>query len=165
MSTRTILKYPDPSLKNKSKPVVNFDSELKNLVSDMFDTMYEADGIGLAAPQIGILKQIITIDLRDDSDPLVLVNPKILSSIGKVQSEEGCLSIPGYRDTINRNAQITVQAQDAIGELFEITADGLLARCIQHEIDHLHGVLFIDHLSRLKKQFFHRWLKKRGQIE
>lgn len=165
MPSRKILKYPDPLLAQKSSPVTQFDQHLKKLVEDMFETMYDAEGIGLAAPQIGILQRIVTIDLEEESEPLVLINPEIKSGSGRIDSEEGCLSIPGFRESIKRQAEVEVCAQNLKGETFSFSADQLLARCVQHEIDHLDGILFINHLSRIKRQFFNRWLKKRGPFE
>lgn len=161
MSVLDIRIYPDPVLKQQAAPVTEFDSKLERLLRDMADTMYDADGIGLAAPQVGILQQIAVIDVSEKRDQVLhFINPVITERSGETPSEEGCLSIPEYRDTISRNTNITVQAVDPSGTAFELKADGLLAICLQHEIDHLNGVLFVDHLSRLKREFFKRWLKK-----
>jgi len=161
MTIRELVKYPDPRLHQDCELVTKFDGELSQLLDDMFETMYQADGIGLAAPQIGVLQRITVIDVSSDGEEqFALINPEIIEKTGSVSSEEGCLSIPGYRDTLKRSEQVTVRAQDRTGEVFELAADGLLAICLQHEIDHLHGVLFTDKLSRLKKEFFKRWFKK-----
>lgn len=161
MASLEILKYPDPVLREVSKDVTEFDDALHSFIKDLEDTMYSANGIGLASPQVGVLKRIIVIDIsRDGTDRYDLINPKILSRTGKATSEEGCLSIPDYRDTIPRASDVVVGALDRYGKEVEIHASGLLAYCLQHEIDHLNGVLFIDHLSRLKRELFKRWLKK-----
>ena len=165
MAIRKILKYPDPLLAQVSVEVTSFDRDLQNLVNDMFETMYEAEGIGLAAPQIGVLQRVVTIDLGDEGEPLTLVNPEIIKTEGTIDSEEGCLSIPGFRDNIMRRGKVIVKACNIKGEPIQFEAQELLSRCVQHEIDHLDGILFIDRLSRLKRQFFNRWLKKRGPFE
>jgi peptide deformylase len=155
------LKYiPDQILRAPTKNVEKFDSELSQIISNMWDTMYSSKGIGLAAPQVGISQKITVIDLAEDNAPkLVLINPQIIGKAGKVSSEEGCLSIPEFRETINRARIVRVRAQNEKGQEFEIEADGLLSRCLQHEIDHLNGILFTDHLSRLKRDFFKKWLE------
>lgn len=164
MAIREIKIYPDPILREKSVAVSQFDSELTALLDDMRDTMYQADGIGLAAPQIGVLKRVIVVDLSgNNSSYLELINPTIATASGAIPSEEGCLSIPDYRDTISRSETVEVQAVNRHGEPITIAGDGLLGRCLQHEIDHLNGVLFIDHLSRLKRELFHRWLRKNSK--
>ena len=161
MALREIVKYPDERLHEECEAVNDFNQELATLLDDMFETMYEADGIGLAAPQIGVMKRVTVIDVSPDgTGKLELINPEIVDAQGKVSSEEGCLSIPGYRDTIKRNETVKVRAQDRTGEFFEVQAEELLSICLQHEIDHLHGVLFTDKLSRLKREFFKRWFKK-----
>lgn len=166
MSILEIVKYPDPILTEECEPVEVFDDALGKLLDDMRETMYEASGIGLAAPQVGILKRITVVDVDQEEGSLIeLINPVIVAKAGKVTGEEGCLSIPEYREVVQRSETIAVRAQDRNGEEFELEADELLAICIQHEIDHLDGVLFIDRLSRLKREFFKRWLKKRGSFE
>lgn len=153
--------FPDPLLKEVSIEVSKFDRELHDLLDKMKATMYAANGIGLASPQVGILKRVAVIDVSDErNQPLELINPEIISKEGSVTSEEGCLSIPEYRDTVKRNERIRVKASDRFGKVSELEADGLLAICIQHEIDHLDGILFIDRLSRLKRELFKRWVKK-----
>jgi len=158
-----VLKYPDPVLMRKADPVTVFDRALAELVEDMFESMYAAQGIGLAAPQIGISKQITTIDLsfkKKPEDKIVLINPVILKRQGDQYEEEGCLSFPEIREKVKRAATVTVRAQNVRGEFYEMDGDELLARAFQHEIDHLHGVLFIDYLSRLKRDFVMRRIRK-----
>ncbi len=158
-----VLKYPDPVLMQKGEPVTVFDRHLRDLVEDMFETMYAAQGIGLAAPQIGIAKQITTIDLSFKKDPakkMAFINPVILTRQGSQYEEEGCLSFPEIREKIKRASTVTVRAQDVKGEFFEVEGDELLARALQHEIDHLHGILFIDHVSRLKRDLVLRRIRK-----
>ncbi len=164
MSKLEILKYPDPLLKQPSQEVSDFDDELHSLLDSMAETMYRASGIGLAAPQIGVLKRITVIDVsREENELKEFINPKILEQSGKTSSEEGCLSIPDYRDIVTRKAEITVQAQDRFGKPYEVKAEGLLAICLQHEIDHLDGILFVDRLSFLKRTMFRNWFKKHSQ--
>ena len=165
MATLALRYYPDPVLKTKTKPVTVFDATLHQLLDDMRETMYTANGVGLAAPQVGKLIQVCVIDVtREGNSPIDLINPEITIRAGTVPSEEGCLSIPGYRDTISRSERVTIKACDRNGAPIEIAADGLLAICAQHEIDHLLGKLFIDHLSRIKKELFMKWLKKNGPL-
>lgn len=166
MSFLDIRLYPDPILKQPASSVEKFDSTLHKLLDDMAETMYEADGIGLAAPQVGVSQRVAVADVSEKrNDVLEVVNPIIVAREGKVPSEEGCLSIPEYRDTIQRSEAVTVQAMDRNGNPIEIKATGLLAICLQHEIDHLDGILFVDHLSRLKRELFKGWLKKRLRRE
>lgn len=141
--------YPDDRLKQICTPVTEFNENLIEFVNDMFATQYKNEGIGLAAPQVGVLKRIITIDI--DNNPIVLINPEIIEKQGLTAIEEGCLSIPDVRAKVDRFAELTVKAQNVKGEFFELKADDLLAICIQHEIDHINGVLFIDYLSPLKR--------------
>ena len=158
-----VVKYPDPVLMRKGDPVTVFDRNLAELVEDMFESMYAAEGIGLAAPQIGISKQITVIDVSFRKDPakrIVLINPVVVRRQGEQYEEEGCLSFPEIREKVKRAATVTVRAQDARGEFFEVEGDELLARAFQHEIDHLHGILFIDHLSRLKRDLVQRRIRK-----
>ena len=171
MARLPILRYPDPRLLKPSKPVTRFDTDLKTLVQDMAQTMYEAPGIGLAAPQINVHQCIVVIDVSEKRDELrVFVNPEIIeTSDEKALFEEGCLSLPGIYDEIERPARVTVRAQDENGNEFEVKAEGLLAVCIQHEIDHLKGHVFVDYLSpmkrnRIKKKLLkeERELKKSG---
>ena len=158
-----IVKYPDPVLERECELVTEFGPELEKLVEDMFDSMYVAQGIGLAAPQIGIAKQITVIDVsfkERPEDKLVLINPVILEKDGRQTEEEGCLSLPDIREKVQRAAWCKVRAQTAKGEFFEVEGEELLARALQHEIDHLHGVLFISHLSMLKRDLVQRRIRK-----
>jgi peptide deformylase len=158
-----IVKYPDPILAKRGEPVTVFDEKLKTLVEDMFESMYAAHGIGLAAPQIGIGQRLTVIDVSFKKNPeekVVLINPEVIEKKGKQYEEEGCLSLPEIREKVNRAAWVKVRAQDVEGNWFEIDGEELLARALQHEIDHLDGVLFIDHLSRLKRDLVKRQIKK-----
>ena len=165
MSKRKIIIEPDPILRKKSVPLEKVDNDLKKLMDDMLLTMYEAPGIGLAAVQIGILKRLIVIDITKEEEkknPLFLVNPEIISqSKNKTIYEEGCLSLPGQFAEVERPSECFIKYLDYQGEQKELKATGLLATCIQHEIDHLNGVLFIDYLSKLKKDMIIKKLKKR----
>lgn len=161
MAIRKILYLPDARLRLVAKPVVTFDDELQTLIDDMFDTMYDAHGVGLAAPQIGVSLRLSVIDvLGDKSNPLVLINPEIIASEGEKQYEEGCLSVPGAYDTVVRAQKVTVKALDRTGKSFEVTGEDLLAECFQHEIDHLNGKLFVDLLSPLKRSLARKKLDK-----
>ena len=165
MAILDIVKYPDPLLKEQSLQVDSFDADIGKLLDNMAETMYEANGIGLAAPQIGKLLQIAVVDVsREGNSLLELINPVILSQQGKTKSEEGCLSIPDYRDTVQRAVTIKVRANDRTGKQFELETDGLLAICLQHEIDHLQGILFVDRMSRIKRELFRRWFAKQQSI-
>lgn len=158
-----IVKYGEPVLENEAEPVTAFDEELKKLTDDMFESMYAAHGVGLAAPQIGIAKRLAVIDVTCGEDPnekLVLCNPEILHAEGKQSSEEGCLSLPSFRAPVTRPDKVTVHAQDLQGNWFEKTGEGLLARALLHETDHLHGRLFITHLSALRRDLIKRKIKK-----
>ena len=158
-----VVKYPDPVLARVGAKVTEFGTELAELVADMFESMYAAQGIGLAAPQIGISKQITVIDTsfrKNPEDKIVLINPEILERDGEQYEEEGCLSLPEIREKVRRSARVKVRAQDALGQFFEVEGEELLARALQHEIDHLNGILFIDHLSRLKRDLIQRKIRK-----
>jgi peptide deformylase len=158
-----IVKYPDPVLAKRGEDITQFGEDLKVLVEEMFESMYAAHGIGLAAPQIGLSKRLTVIDVnfkKDPADKLVLVNPEIIEREGKQFEEEGCLSLPEIREKVTRAAKVKVRAQNVEGEWFEVEGEELLARAFQHEIDHLDGVLFIDRLSRLKRDLVHRKIKK-----
>ncbi|QBR84892.1 peptide deformylase [Legionella israelensis] len=158
---RRIHYLPESVLRKVAKPVEHFDDELQTLIDDMFDTMYDAKGVGLAAPQIGISQQLSVIDIKGDkTEQLVIINPEIIASEGQQEFQEGCLSIPGAYDTVIRAKKVTVRAQDRHGTAFEITGEDLLAECLQHEIDHLNGKLFIDLLSPLKRSMARRKLEK-----
>jgi len=158
-----IVKYGDPVLEKPAELVTDFDDHLEKLVADMFETMYAAQGIGLAAPQIGIAKRLCVIDVTFGEDPkakLVLANPEILSVGGKQVLEEGCLSVPKIRAEVTRAEKITVRAQDIHGEEFTMTGEGVLARAFAHEVDHLNGSLFFHHLRRLKRESIKRRVRK-----
>lgn len=168
MTIRKIIYLPDPRLRKNSAPVEKFDAELQTLINDMFETMYEAKGVGLAAPQIGINIRLAVIDVSGDkSEKIVIANPTIIEATGKTEYQEGCLSVPGSFDNVIRATKVKVRAQDAKGEFFEIEGDGLLGECLQHEIDHLDGKLYIDLLSPLKRAVARRKLEKfkRQQIK
>lgn len=181
MSIMKILTFPDPRLREVAKPVADFGPELKKLADDMLETMYHANGIGLAAPQVGELVRMLVIDTRSRDEqgrrykydemtemeksitqPLVLINPEVVKGEGKTTFDEGCLSIPGYYETVERFNVIEVKAFDVNGKEFRVKADGLLAICIQHELDHLEGTLFIDHLSFIKGNKIKNQIKKHG---
>ena len=152
MSLLNILHFPDPRLRTVAKPVVEFDDALRQLVSDMFETMYEAPGIGLAATQVDRHIRLLVMDVSEGrNQPRCLINPQILIADGEEEMEEGCLSVPGYYEKVSRADSIRVRAQDEHGETFEFDAHGLEAVCIQHEMDHLEGKLFVDYLSNLKR--------------
>jgi peptide deformylase len=164
MAIRTILTAPDPRLKKKSKPVDSVDAEVRQLMDDMLETMYDAPGIGLAAPQIGELRRVIVLDIdREDvkTGPILMANPEIVEASDEDATyEEGCLSVPEHYSDVVRPAKVTVRYLDRDGETRELACDGLLATCVQHEIDHLDGVLFIDHISSLKRNMILRKLLK-----
>jgi peptide deformylase len=160
---REIVKYPDPILQKPTEPVTEFNEELRALVDDMFESMYAAHGIGLAAPQIGISKRITVIDLSFQKNPeekIVLINPEIIHKQGKQNEEEGCLSLPEIREKVSRAEKVRVRAQDVNGKWFELDGDELLARAFQHEIDHLDGILFIFRVSALKRDLLLRKIRK-----
>jgi peptide deformylase len=158
-----IVKYPEPVLSQPGEPVTEFNDELRRLVADMFETTYANQGIGLAAPQVGVSKRVTVIDLslgKEPDDKLVFINPEIVTSEGKLYEEEGCLSFPDIREKVVRAAHVRVRAQDEYGKWFEMDGDDLLARCMQHEIDHLDGVLFIFRMSALKRNLNLRKIRK-----
>jgi peptide deformylase len=160
---REIVKYPDPVLQRPTEKVTEFDEELRTLAADMFESMYKAIGIGLAAPQIGVGKRMTVIDLSNQKDPkdkIVLVNPEIVHKEGRQVEEEGCLSLPEIRDKVSRAAKVKVKAQDLEGKWFEMEGEELLARAFQHEIDHLDGILFPWRLSLLKRDLILRKIRK-----
>jgi peptide deformylase len=161
MALRTILEFPDPRLRTRAEPVTSFDAALGRLVDDMLETMYAAPGIGLAATQVDVHKRLIVIDIsKEHNEPLVLVNPEILSREGDASAEEGCLSVPGIFDEVKRAAKVRVRAKDRNGETFERDFDDVLSVCIQHEMDHLEGRLFVDYLSDLKRERIRKKLDK-----
>ncbi len=157
MALRKIIHYPEPLLKQKSAPVTEFNDELKQLADDMAETMYAAPGVGLAAPQVGVLQRLIVLDCSPkdaENDLIIAVNPEVISGSGDSLEEEGCLSVPGYYASVKRFSEVTMRYQDTDGHVHERQADGLLAIGIQHEIDHLEGILFVDRLSPLKRSMF-----------
>jgi peptide deformylase len=161
MAQLAILEYPDPRLRTKAAPVTRFDAALKQQIADMLETMYAAPGIGLAATQVDWHHRLLVIDISEEKDqPLVFINPEILSREGQASGEEGCLSVPGIYDDVPRAARVRVRAQDADGATFERELDGMLAVCVQHEMDHLEGKLFVDYLSELKRQRIRKKLDK-----
>ena len=161
MALRAILEFPDPRLRTRAQPVTRFDAALGTLVDDLIQTMYAAPGIGLAATQVDVHQRVIVIDVSaEHNQPLVLINPQILAREGEASSEEGCLSVPGIFDEVKRAAKIRLRAQDRNGAPFEADYDDILAVCIQHEIDHLDGKLFVDYLSDLKRERIRKKLDK-----
>jgi len=163
-----IVKFGDPVLDREAEDVREFDTpELHKFLDDMFDSMYAAKGVGLAAPQIGFSRKIAVIDVSNGENPeekLVLINPKILKTEGRQEGEEGCLSIPGFREQVRRAKRVTVRAQNAKGEDFEVTGEDLLARALQHETDHLYGRLYITHISALKRDLMKRKIRKLQRV-
>ena len=160
---RQILKYPDPRLARKAEPISELTPELKTLAQDMVETMYASEGIGLAANQVGECCRMVVVDVsgpKERTDLHILVNPRIVAHEGAVTSEEGCLSVRDYRADVTRHEKITVEAQDLDGAPLHVEADGLLAVCLQHELDHLEGKLFIDRISRLKRTFYDQRVRK-----
>ena len=166
MGLLTILQYPDPRLHKVASPITVFDEALKKLVTDMARTMYEAPGVGLAATQVNVHKQLIVIDISEAHDDLnVLINPRIVAADGSQVSEEGCLSVPGIYEEVERAQHIVVEAQDADGKTRTFEAEGLLAVCIQHEMDHLKGKVFVEYLSRLKQTRIRSKMEKEARRE
>lgn len=167
MAKLQILEFPDPRLRTVAKPVTEVDDRVRTLVADMFETMYAAPGVGLAATQVNVHEQIIVIDVSDDKDqPLVFINPEITVLDQEVRDyEEGCLSVPGFSEEVSRPSHVRVKALNENGESFEMVPDGLLAVCIQHEMDHLNGKLFVDYLSPLKRQRIRRKLEKENRLQ
>ena len=164
MALLDILVYPDSRLRTVASAVTAVDDQVRSLIDDMFETMYAAPGIGLAATQINVHQRIIVIDISENSDqPQVFINPEILSLDGEEEMQEGCLSVPGYYETVRRAESVRVRALDRDGEPFELDADGLLAVCIQHEIDHLDGKVFVDYLSSLKRDRIRKKLLKEAR--
>ena len=155
-----ILKYPDKRLRTVAKPVENVNSEIKKQVKDMFETMYDAPGIGLAATQVNFHQRLIVVDVSEEcNEPICLINPEIIEKNGEIEWEEGCLSVPNYYESVKRANEIKVSALNELGQSFEIEASEMLAVCIQHEMDNLNGILFVDHLSKLKQ----KRLKKKAE--
>ena len=165
MAKLEILRYPDKRLRNKALPVTEFDASLRTLCENMAETMYAAPGIGLAAIQVNVPLRVVVIDLSENKSELqILINPEVISSEGSVSMQEGCLSVPEVFADVERAAQVTVRAQGLDGEPFEIEADELLAVCIQHEIDHLDGKVFVDYLSRIKQERIRKKLLKEARL-
>jgi peptide deformylase len=164
VAVHKIVKYPEPVLTTPAAPVTEFGTaELRQLIADMFETMYGANGVGLAAPQIALSRRITVIDCsvgEDTSQRHVLINPEIIAAEGEQDDEEGCLSVPGFRANVRRALRATARAQDVDGNPVEVTGEGLLARALQHEIDHLNGILFLSHLTALKRDLIKRKIKK-----
>ena len=168
---RTIVIMGDPVLRTRAEQVASFDEELSRLVDDLFETMYHAEGIGLAANQIGVLKQALVVDVRDEEDAeagrMALINPRIVMATSEVEKEtEGCLSIPGLEEVVKRHAGIRVEASDVHGAPISVDAEALLSRALQHEIDHLEGILFLDRVSPLKRRLLmKKWKKAKAERE
>jgi peptide deformylase len=161
MAILDILRYPDPRLRKRARIVDTVDDQLRTLVENMFETMYQAPGIGLAATQVNVHKRVLIIDIsKDQNQPMVFINPEIVEEHGVEEMDEGCLSVPGFYERVRRAERIRVRALDLQGESFELEAEDLLAVCIQHEIDHLDGKLFVDYLSQLKRQRIRKKLEK-----
>jgi peptide deformylase len=165
MAMLEILHFPDPRLRQRAQEVDAVDDEIRQLVDDMFETMYQAPGIGLAATQVNVHKRVIVIDISPDQDqPQVFINPEIIEKDGVEEMDEGCLSVPGIYERVQRAESIKMQALNRDGERFDLETDGLLAVCIQHEIDHLDGKLFVDYLSQLKRQRIRKKLEKQRRL-
>lgn len=161
MAKLDILEFPDPRLRTKAKPVTNVDDKIRKLTDDMLETMYDAPGIGLAATQVNVHQRIVVIDVSEEKDsPLVLINPEFEVLDGEQEYDEGCLSVPGYYETVTRAEKIRLKALNRDGEPYEMECDGLLSVCIQHELDHLDGKLFVDHISKLKRERIRKKLVK-----
>jgi peptide deformylase len=161
MAVLTILEYPDPRLRIRAQPVAAVDARIRRLIDDMLETMYAAPGVGLAATQVNVHEQVLVLDVSQERNaPLALVNAEIVAREGVAEGEEGCLSVPGVFDRVDRAARISVRALDREGQPLELEADGLLAVCIQHEMDHLEGKLFVDYLSELKRTRIRKKLEK-----
>ena len=165
MALLPILEYPDPRLKKVATPVAAVTADIRRLVRDLAETMYAAPGVGLAATQVNVHKRVLVIDISDHKDDLrVFINPELLAADGEAECEEGCLSVPGYYDKVTRAARVRVRAQDEHGETFELDADGLLAVCIQHEMDHLEGKVFVEYLSPLKRARLAAKVRKKQRL-
>jgi peptide deformylase len=165
MALLPILEYPDPRLKKVATPVAAVTADIRRLVRDLAETMYAAPGVGLAATQVNVHKRVLVIDISDHKDDLrVFINPELLAADGEAECEEGCLSVPGYYDKVTRAARVRVRAQDEHGETFELDAEGLLAVCIQHEMDHLEGKVFVEYLSPLKRARVASKMRKKQRL-
>ena len=165
MALLPILRFPDPRLKKIAAPVTKIDDSIRQLIADMAETMYEAPGIGLAATQVDVHKQIVVIDISEDRNQLLaLINPRLENFQGQQEGEEGCLSVPGIYEKVQRAERVTVHYQDGDGAQRTLVAEGLLAVCIQHELDHLNGTVFVDHLSQLKQTRIRNKLAKQARV-
>lgn len=165
MATMTVLRYPDERLRTVAQPVKEVDDALRQTIDDMYETMYESQGVGLAATQVDVHQRLFVADCSEDqSEPRVFINPEIIARHGVYENEEGCLSFPGVFAKVERAGEVRVRALDYHGETFELDADGLLAICIQHEIDHLNGKLFVDYLSPLKRNRIRKKLEKEARL-
>ncbi len=166
MTCLTILEYPDPRLRTRAEPVAAVDGSVRELIDDMLETMYAAKGVGLAATQVNVHRRLLVADISDErKDPRVFINPVILTRTGMTASQEGCLSVPGYYDEVERAERVRVRALGRDGKPFEAELEGLLAICIQHEVDHLNGKLFVDYLSEMKRQRVRRKLEKDRRLQ
>ena len=166
MACLEVLHFPDPRLRKKAQPVKQIDAVIRKLAEDMLETMYAENGVGLAATQVNVQQRVVVIDISAERDrPLTLVNPEIVEQDGREQSQEGCLSVPGYFDTVERATNIRYRYQSLDGETVEADADGLMAICVQHEIDHLNGRLFIDYLSSLKRERIRKKIEKQERFQ
>jgi peptide deformylase len=166
MARLPIVEFPDPRLRTVARPVQEVDGRIRQLIDDMFETMYEAPGIGLAATQVDVHERLLVLDVSEDkSYPMVFINPEVLSAEGSQVYQEGCLSVPGIYADVKRAEKIVVRALDRDGQPFELTAEGLLAVCIQHEMDHLAGKVFVDYLSPLKRELVRKKLAKQRRAE
>jgi len=168
MALLTILHHPDPRLRQKARPVERFDAELQRLLDDMFETMYAAPGVGLAATQVGVALRIAVMDCSREEgvrEPLVMINPEILEASDPEEVDEGCLSVPGVSETLKRNRRVKARALDRKGKAYELEAEGLMAQCIQHEVDHLDGKLYIDRLSSLKRDRLLKRMREERQSD
>jgi peptide deformylase len=165
MALLPILHAPDPRLRKKTPPVTQFDQKLQSLIDDLFETMYDAPGVGLAANQVGVQLRLAVMDCSEEHDqPMVMINPEVIGADEQVEMEEGCLSVPDIRDKIQRYNKVRLRALDRHGKPYEIEAEGLMAQCIQHEIDHLDGKLYIDYLSSLKRERIKKKLAKAASM-
>lgn len=167
MSLLTILHHPDPRLRQTAKPVSVFDAALQKLIDDMFETMYDAPGVGLAATQVGVALRLAVMDCSEDKSkpqPMVMINPELREPADRVEMEEGCLSVPGVADKIERYNRLKLRALDRDGQSYELEAEGLMAQAIQHEIDHLDGKLYIDYLSAMKRERINKKLAKQKKL-
>jgi peptide deformylase len=166
MARLPIIEFPDPRLRTVARPVKEVDTRIRQLIDDMFETMYEAPGIGLAATQVDVHERLLVLDVSEDkSYPMVFINPEIVSTEGSQVYQEGCLSVPGIYADVKRAEKVVVKALDRDGQAFEITAEGLLAVCLQHEMDHLAGKVFVDYLSPLKRELVRKKLAKQRRSE